>query len=243
MVCCRCFFGADKNDQKAVKIIHKTDELAYDMINPKTSDLMKHPAPTFCINHGILEGANVMTSPNFNERPPNAIISGIVIHNISLPPSNFGRTNADGVHFVKAFFQNKLNANDHAYFKTIANLQVSAHLFIERDGTVTQFVNFNDRAWHAGQSSYLGRANCNDFTIGIELEGDDFTPFTDEQYEVLASIIIAIYATYPVTQRQLMGHSDIAPKRKSDPGEHFEWHRLRQMVQNKLNKAQQPPLV
>ena len=109
-------------------------------------------------------------------------------------------------------------------------MQVSAHLFIEKNGAVTQFVNFNDRAWHAGQSSYLGKANCNDFTIGIELEGDDFSPFSDEQYHVLAQIIFAIYQAYPATHRHLMGHSDIAPNRKTDPGEFFEWRRLRQMV-------------
>lgn len=95
---------------------------------------------------------------------------------------------------------------------------------------MTQFVNFNDRAWHAGQSSYLGRANCNDFTIGIELEGDDFSPFTDIQYEVLAKIIAEIHVAYPATCRHIMGHSDIAPVRKTDPGNFFEWSRLRQMI-------------
>ena len=131
---------------------------------------MKH----FTIKNGRLAEATYIASPNFNQRPTknNAPeISGIVIHNISLPPSQFGQNDKNGTHYVKAFFQNQLNPNDHTYFKTIKDLQVSAHLFIERDGNITQFVNFNDRAWHAGQSSYLGRQNCNDFTIGIELEG------------------------------------------------------------------------
>lgn len=187
----------------------------------------------FTIKNGILSGAEFISSPNFNARPiknDQPEVSGIVIHNISLPPSEFGKTDKNGIHFVKAFFQNQLNPDDHDYFKSIHTLQVSAHLFIERDGAVTQFVNFNDRAWHAGQSSYLGRDNCNDFTIGIELEGDDFSPFTDIQYEVLAKIIAAIHVAYPATCRHLMGHSDIAPVRKTDPGEFFEWSRLRQMI-------------
>lgn len=184
---------------------------------------------TFFIKDGILHGADFVPSPNFNARP-NCPITGIVIHNISLPPSEFGKTDITGTHFVKAFFQNNLNANDHDYFKTIADLEVSAHLFIERDGSVSQFVNFNDRAWHSGKSAYLGRSNCNDFTIGIELEGDDFSPFTKIQYTALAHIIHAIYTAYPATKRHLMGHSDIAPVRKTDPGEFFDWQKLRQLV-------------
>lgn len=192
---------------------------------------------TFTIKDGILSGATFVPSPNFNARPTTddkPAITGIVIHNISLPPSQFGQTDKTGTHFVKAFFQNKLDPNDHDYFKTIAHLEVSAHLFIERHGAVTQFVNFNERAWHAGQSCYLGRANCNDFTIGIELEGDDFSPFSDEQYNTLAQIIVAIYHAYPTTKRHLMGHSDIAPIRKTDPGEFFDWGRLRKLVHEHL---------
>lgn len=188
----------------------------------------------FLIKDGLLQGANFIPSPNFNARPTiqgKPTITGIVIHNISLPPSQFGQTDKNGRHFVKAFFQNELNPDDHEYFKTIADLEVSAHLFIERDGAVTQFVNFNDRAWHAGRSSYLGRANCNDFTIGIELEGDDFSEFTEVQYDVLAQVITAIHQAYPATHRHLMGHSDIAPDRKTDPGAFFEWERLRRLVQ------------
>lgn len=186
----------------------------------------------FVIQHGILQGATFIQSENFNARPTDktGLITGIVIHNISLPPSQFGQVNADGVHHVKAFFQNQLNPNDHAYFQDIHTLKVSAHLFIERNGNVTQFVNFNDRAWHAGQSAYLGRQNCNDFTIGIELEGADDIPFEAAQYQVLGQIIVAIYDAYPATRRHLMGHSDIAPHRKTDPGKYFDWQTLRALV-------------
>lgn len=186
----------------------------------------------FVIQHGILQGATFIQSENFNARPTDktGLITGIVIHNISLPPSQFGQVNADGVHHVKAFFQNQLNPNDHAYFQDIHTLKVSAHLFIERNGSVTQFVNFNDRAWHAGQSAYLGRQNCNDFTIGIELEGADDMPFEAAQYQVLGQIIVAIYDAYPATRRHLMGHSDIAPHRKTDPGKYFDWQTLRALV-------------
>ncbi|OOS25612.1 1,6-anhydro-N-acetylmuramyl-L-alanine amidase AmpD [Moraxella pluranimalium] len=190
----------------------------------------------FFIKDGILHGATFLPSPNFNARPTDSsgVIRGIVIHNISLPPSNFGQVNADGVHHVKAFFQNQLNADDHPYFQTIHTMQVSAHLFIERDGSVTQFVNFDDRAWHAGASCYLGQDNCNDFTIGIELEGSDDTNYESVQYQVLSQIIAEIYKAYPATRRHLMGHSDIAPTRKTDPGEFFDWQKLRAMVANHL---------
>lgn len=196
----------------------------------------------FTIKDGFLQEAMFVPSPNFNARPNKngtPEISGIVIHNISLPPSDFGKTDKHGTHFVKAFFQNQLDPNDHPYFNTIYQLEVSAHLFIERDGVVTQFVNFDDRAWHAGASSYLGRTNCNDFTIGIELEGDDFSPFTTEQYHALASIIVAIYQQYPATCRHLMGHSDISPNRKTDPGEFFEWQTLRRLINEQLKNS--PP--
>ncbi|MFB6348932.1 1,6-anhydro-N-acetylmuramyl-L-alanine amidase AmpD [Moraxella marmotae] len=186
----------------------------------------------FFIKDGILHGSEFIASPNFNARPAGAsgVVSGIVIHNISLPPANFGQVNQDGVHYVKAFFQNQLNADDHPYFQSIHTLQVSAHLFIERNGAVTQFVNFNDRAWHAGASSYLGRSNCNDFTIGIELEGTDNQDYQTVQYQVLSQIIAAIYQAYPATRRHLMGHSDIAPNRKTDPGACFDWQKLRTLV-------------
>lgn len=186
------------------------------------------------ITDGLLTQANFAPSPNFNARP---VLDGasidirlIVIHNISLPPSEFGKTDSDGAHYVSAFFQNRLDPTAHPYFATIYQQQVSAHLFIERDGTITQFVNFADRAWHAGKSSYLGVENCNDFSIGIELEGDDYSEFDERQYRALAQTIEAIYQAYPNTVNHLAGHSDIARGRKSDPGAYFDWQKLRRMI-------------
>ncbi|WP_435979105.1 1,6-anhydro-N-acetylmuramyl-L-alanine amidase AmpD [Psychrobacter sp. DM4] len=182
------------------------------------------------IEAGRLSSATWLASPNFNERPKGMSIDTIVIHNISLPPDDFGGLDSNGLHYVKALFTNQLDWNAHSYFKTIEGAEVSAHLLIERNGAVTQFVSFDKRAWHAGKSSYLGRPECNDYSIGIELEGSDFQAFTDEQYTVLADIIAAIYHAYPKTRRHLTGHSDIAPGRKTDPGEYFDWVRLRETI-------------
>ena len=187
-------------------------------------------ASALTINEGRLSAATWLASPNTNSRPENLSIDTIVIHNISLPPNEFSASNSDGVHYVKALFTNQLDWDAHPYFQTIKGAKVSAHLFIERDGTITQFVNFNERAWHAGRSSYLGRRECNDYSIGIELEGSDFVSFSPAQYEALAKTIVAIYDAYPKTRRHLTGHSDIAPGRKTDPGDYFEWARLREMV-------------
>ncbi|MEJ6067189.1 1,6-anhydro-N-acetylmuramyl-L-alanine amidase AmpD [Psychrobacter sp. 16-Bac2893] len=187
-------------------------------------------ASSMTINEGQLSAATWLASPNTNKRPEHISIDTIVIHNISLPPNEFGTCGSDGNHYVKALFTNQLDWDAHPYFQTIKGAEVSAHLFIERDGTITQFVNFNERAWHAGRSSYLGRAECNDYSIGIELEGSDFVPFSAAQYESLAKAIVAIYDAYPKTRRHLTGHSDIAPGRKTDPGDCFEWTRLREMV-------------
>ena len=192
-------------------------------------------ASSMTINEGQLSAATWLASPNANKRPKNTSIDTIVIHNISLPPSEFGACGADGNHYVKALFTNQLDWDAHPYFQTIKGAEVSAHLFIERDGTMTQFVNFNERAWHAGRSSYLGRAECNDYSIGIELEGSDFVPFSAAQYEALAKAIVAIYDAYPKTRRHLTGHSDIAPGRKTDPGAYFEWARLREMIARLLD--------
>lgn len=192
-------------------------------------------APTMTITAGRLSTAAWLASPNSNVRPVDTNIDTIVVHNISLPPNEFGARGADGVHYVKALFTNQLDWNAHPYFQTIQGAEVSAHLFIERDGAITQFVNFDERAWHAGRSSYLSRPECNDYSIGIELEGSDFVSFTDVQYEMLAQVIVAIYEAYPKTQRHLTGHSDIAPGRKTDPGDYFEWTRLRELVATKLD--------
>ena len=191
----------------------------------------------FSIEQGLLSPCEFVASPNFGERPDPNDIHLIVIHNISLPPSEFGLKNDQGEHFVRAFFQNQLDPKAHPYFATIYQQQVSAHLFIERDGSVTQFVSFDERAWHAGKSSYLGVPNCNDYSIGIELEGDDYSEFDDRQYQALSGVIAAIYQAYPKTINHLAGHSDIARGRKSDPGLHFDWVKLRNMVnRNMVNK-------
>lgn len=186
------------------------------------------------IEDGIISTAKQLPSPNHNDRPDNTCIRAIVIHNISLPPDEFAQTDANGLHHVKALFTNQLHWDSHPYFKSIKGMQVSAHVFIERDGMMTQFVNLDKRAWHAGHSAYLGQAQCNDFSIGIELEGSDYQPFTPKQYDVLAQLIVAIYDSYPATRRHLTGHSDIAPNRKTDPGKYFDWGRLRQQVAKRL---------
>lgn len=187
-------------------------------------------ASPMTISAGRLSAATWLASPNQNNRPTGTNIDTIVIHNISLPPNEFGACDANGMHYVKALFTNQLDWSAHPYFQTIQGAEVSAHLFIERDGAITQFVSFEERAWHAGKSSYLGRPDCNNYSIGIELEGSDFVSFTAVQYEVLARVISAIYQAYPKTRRHLTGHSDIAPGRKTDPGDYFEWPKLRDLI-------------
>jgi AmpD protein len=148
-------------------------------------------------------------------------ISLLVIHNISLPMGEWGTP------YVKALFMGTLDPSAHESFKSLAGLKVSAHLFIDRKGHIVQFVPFDKRAWHAGESSFEGRTRCNDFSIGIELEGSDTAPFTDAQYEALANATKVIQAAYPlITQERIVGHSDIAPSRKTDPGPLFDWDRF-----------------
>lgn len=168
---------------------------------------------------GWLEGVTWLPSPNFGERPADAAVSLIVVHNISLPPDEFGGD------WVEQFFLNQLDASAHPYFATIADVQVSAHFYVRRDGRVIQFVGCDQRAWHAGSSKWCGRENCNDFSVGIELEGADSQPFTTEQYEALADLVEALQARYPIAA--IAGHSDIAPGRKTDPGPGFDWAVLR----------------
>lgn len=173
------------------------------------------------LSSGWCHGIQHCPSPNFNQRPLGEV-SLLVIHNISLPPGQFGTGK------VQAFFQNCLDANEHPYFADIASMRVSAHFLIERDGAVTQFVSCNERAWHAGQSQHAGRDNCNDFSLGIELEGTDELPFTAEQYAALIALTQQLQAAYPaITLEQICGHSDIAPGRKTDPGVAFDWPRVR----------------
>ncbi|NQD92632.1 1,6-anhydro-N-acetylmuramyl-L-alanine amidase AmpD [Pseudomonas sp. CrR25] len=176
---------------------------------------------------GWCQGVSHCPSPNFNARPQGEV-SLLVIHNISLPPGQFGTGK------VQAFFQNRLCADEHPYFAEIASMQVSAHFLIERDGTITQFVSCNERAWHAGQSSFDGRENCNDFSLGIELEGTDELPFSDAQYVALVELTGLLQSSYPaLTLARICGHSDIAPLRKTDPGPAFDWPRLRAGLMDK----------
>ncbi|TBU88635.1 1,6-anhydro-N-acetylmuramyl-L-alanine amidase AmpD [Phytopseudomonas dryadis] len=170
---------------------------------------------------GWYQGIRHCPSPNFNERPQGEI-SLLVIHNISLPPGQFGTGQ------VQAFFENRLQPDAHPYFAAIAAMTVSAHFLIERDGAMTQFVSCLDRAWHAGVSRFDGRENCNDFSLGIELEGTDELPFTDAQYVALVDLTRVLQRAYPaITLERICGHSDIAPGRKTDPGPAFDWPRLR----------------
>ena len=174
---------------------------------------------------GWCAGVRHCPSPNFNARPEDEV-SLLVIHNISLPPGQFGTGK------VQQFFQNRLPVEEHPYFAGIAQLTVSAHFLIERDGGVTQFVSCRERAWHAGLSSFAGRENCNDFSIGIELEGTDEAPFTDDQYRALIELTRQLLRTYPqMSVERICGHSDIAPGRKTDPGPCFDWARLRAALQ------------
>lgn len=161
-------------------------------------------------------------SPNCDARPAGTVIDAVVIHNISLPPGEFG-----GGH-VEALFCNCLDADAHPYFAGIATLRVSAHLLIGRDGQLVQFVPVTRRAWHAGQSALHGRTAWNDFSVGIELEGTDELPFDDRQYDQLAAVLTTLRAHHPaIRPDMIVGHSDIAPGRKTDPGPAFDWARLR----------------
>lgn len=172
------------------------------------------------IENGWLTEIDICQSPNYNERPSNLVIDLLVIHNISLPPEQFGGQ------CVRDFFQNKLDPAAHPFFAEIASLKVSAHCFIDRNGMLTQFVDFNKRAWHAGASEYRGRSECNDFSIGIELEGTDELAYTDSQYDALTELTDVILRRYPkIISDRIVGHSDIAPTRKSDPGPAFDWSR------------------
>ena len=173
---------------------------------------------TFDAAGWLTAGARHCPSPNFDDRPPGVEIELIVVHNISLPPNEFGGLG------VEQLFTNQLDPAEHPYYAAIAGLRVSAHFFIRRDGELIQFVAAEKRAWHAGASSWRGRKRCNDFSLGIELEGCDTQPFEAVQYERLRALVAALKARYPV--REIVGHSDIAPGRKTDPGVCFDWNEL-----------------
>ncbi|MCR5085481.1 MAG: 1,6-anhydro-N-acetylmuramyl-L-alanine amidase AmpD [Succinivibrionaceae bacterium] len=170
---------------------------------------------------GWLQGARQVPTSHFGPRPRGAAISLVVIHGISLPPGQFGG------HFVDAIMTGTLDPAAHPYFATVAHLEVSTHAFISRTGAITQYVSFLDRAWHAGRSSYQGVPECNDYSVGIELEGTDDLPYTDAQYGALIPLVAALRHSYPGIGDRLAGHSDVAPGRKTDPGPHFDWARLR----------------
>ena len=174
---------------------------------------------------GWLKGARRVPSPNCNQRPGDMAPELIVLHNISLPPGEFG-----GGH-IESLFTNTLDPDLHPYFASIAHLQVSAHFLLRRNGEIVQFVATDQRAWHAGESSWCERSNCNDFSIGIELEGTNTQPYTEAQYRRLQQLIRALRATYNSLEGgDIVGHSDIAPGRKTDPGASFDWHYLAELL-------------
>jgi AmpD protein len=176
-------------------------------------------------NSGMLEGVRQVASPNCDARPAGVEADLIVVHGISLPPGEFGGP------WIDRLFTNTLPIDAHPYFAEAAAQRVSAHLCIRRDGAVTQYVRFTDRAWHAGKSCFAGRDACNDFSIGVELEGVDTVPYEDAQYRALAEVVAALCAAYPsLDPARLTGHSDIAPGRKTDPGPAFDWPRARGLI-------------
>ena len=171
---------------------------------------------------GLLDSARQQPSPNCDDRPDESDISLIVIHGISLPPGEFGGSGIDEL------FTNRLNPDEHPYYRGIYELRVSSHLLIRRDGELVQYVPLHRRAWHAGESVYAGRKQCNDFAVGIELEGDDETPYEDAQYDMLEEVARLLCNSYPGLSREcIVGHCDIAPGRKTDPGPVFDWGRLK----------------
>ena len=194
------------------------------------SSLLNNMTVDALIDQHLVNGARQILTTHKDERPDPSDISLLVIHNISLPPNQFDNR------YIEDFFVGKLNAEAHPYFKEIHKIRVSAHCVIKRDGEIVQFVPFNQRAWHAGKSCFQGRAICNNYSIGIELEGADHIPYTPAQYRVLTELSNAIMYAYPkISLGRVVGHNDIAPGRKTDPGLAFDWPRLRQGIQPKKN--------
>lgn len=180
---------------------------------------------------GLLRTARQVSSPNCDDRPAGVVADLIVVHGISLPPGEFGGP------WIDLLFTNRLPPQGHPYFAAIADRKVSSHLLIRRDGELVQYVPFHRRAWHAGVSSYEGREKCNDFSIGIELEGTDDAAYEPVQYRVLSTAIRQLLAACPaLSARRITGHSDIAPGRKTDPGPLFDWPRLHALLQCDLQK-------
>jgi AmpD protein len=179
---------------------------------------------------GLVEGARYVPSPNFDGRPDGSKVELLVIHHISLPPGAFGGPG------IIELFTNRLDPAGHPSYAPIADIKVSAHFLIRRNGELLQFVPCAQRAWHAGESSWKGRTRCNDFSIGVELEGTGEAPFTAAQYRRLAELTRALKQRYPI--RDIAGHSDVAPERKSDPGPHFDWARYRRMLRAEPRRTQ-----
>jgi len=171
---------------------------------------------------GLLSGATFIASPNCDQRPADTPVVLVVVHAISLPPGEFG---GDG---IERLFTNRLEPQAHPYYRDIHALRVSAHFLVRRDGSLIQFVPCSRRAWHAGASAWRGRSRCNDFSIGIELEGCDELPFEPAQYAVLARLIRVLRRSYAIAD--VVGHADVAPGRKTDPGPCFDWSRLRELL-------------
>ena len=195
-------------------------EVDYRMYRLVGQELM---STSYSINtdQGLIEPARQCPSPNCDERADGVVPELLIVHGISLPPGKFGGPE------IEQLFTNQLDWESHPYFKEIRGLEVSSHLLIRRDGELIQFVPFSKRAWHAGDSAFRGRSCCNDFSIGIELEGEDETPYSDAQYEVLVAVSNALLDAYPrLSGRKIAAHSDIAPGRKTDPGPAFDWLRL-----------------
>ncbi|MGB2741134.1 MAG: 1,6-anhydro-N-acetylmuramyl-L-alanine amidase AmpD [Cognaticolwellia sp.] len=176
------------------------------------------------IENGWLTNAEHQRSHHFEPRDENDVVSLLVVHNISLPPGQFG-----GSH-ITDFFLGKLDPTLDPYFESIYKVRVSAHCLIQRTGHIVQYVSFNDKAWHAGISSYQGRDKCNDFSIGIELEGTDDIPYTKEQYQQLSCLSLSLISSYPMLKDHIVGHCDIAPERKTDPGDAFDWQCFRTLL-------------
>ena len=168
-----------------------------------------------------MQGVRHIPTSRYNHRPDGTVISLIVIHYISLPPNCFGG------HYVDDLFTGDLDENAHPYFKGLSSFECSSHLFINRKGLITQYVSFDERAWHAGRSSYNGHKECNDYSIGIELEGCSYCAYTNEQYKALKECVNALKKTYPAVGNNLAGHSEVAPGRKQDPGPFFDWSLFR----------------
>ena len=177
------------------------------------------------VESGLMQGARQVASPNRDLRPPGVEADLIVVHGISLPPGEYGGG------WIDRLFTNTLPAEVHPYFAEVCSIRVSSHVVVSREGAVTQYVKFSERAWHAGKSIYQGREACNDFSVGIELEGTDTMPYEAAQYSALAGVVAALCATYPrLSPNRLVGHSDISPGRKTDPGPAFDWPRARRLI-------------